>query len=109
MEGANVVITHRGGTQKSVIVLGFSHSSRPLVNVRFTMAGCYTVNLNHGWLEKPCDDWRIADPDLEKLRAWANEKQHFVSVVPRSTGRPVEPKKGPRPHPKQQRFEGGSR
>jgi len=107
VEGAEVSIVHRGGTAKRVTVVGFDDAKRPIVALRFPMAGVYRANLNHGWLEAPCADWRVDDDDLEQLRAWANEKEHWVHVVPRSTGRRVGPKKGAKVPKKQIGFEGG--
>jgi hypothetical protein len=107
MEGASVSIVHRGGTTKSVTVVGFDDSKRPLVALRFPMAGVYRANLNHGWLEAPCTDWRVADADLERLRAWANQTERWVHVVPRSSGRPSAPKRPQKTHPKQAKFMGG--
>lgn len=107
MEGARVIIVHRGGSSRVVRVTGFDDSKRPIVGLHFPMAGVYRANLNHGWLEAPCADWRITDSDLEKLRVWANESEHWVTVMPRSTGRPVEPKRGAKVSPKQAKFMGG--
>lgn len=107
MESAEVSIVHRGGATKIATVVGFDDPKRPIVALRFPMAGSYRANLNHGWLEAPCADWRIVDADLERLRAWANKTEHWVSIVPRSTGRPVAPTKGAKVSPKQLGFEWG--
>lgn len=107
MIGAEVSVIHRGGTTKSVRVLGWGHAERPIVRLHFTLAGTYNANLNHGWLEAPCDDWRIEPADLEKLRVWANETEHWVHVVPRSSGRPRSAKRAAPVHPKQGSFTGG--
>ena len=107
MEGAEVSIVHRGGTTKVVTVVGFDDAKRPIVALRFPMAGLYRANLNHGWLEAPSGDWRIADADLEGLRAWANETEHWISIVPRSSGRPVQPKRPAPVSRKQTTFTGG--
>ena len=107
MEGAEVAIVHRGGTVKRVTVTGFDDAKRPIVGLRFPMAGVYRANLNHGWLEAPCTDWRIEETDLQRLRAWANEKEHWVTVIPRSPGRPVSAKRAPLVSAKQTKFMGG--
>lgn len=108
MEGAEVTIVHRGGAIKKATLLGFDDVKRPIVLLRFPLAGTYRANLNHGWLEKPCDDWRIGDNQLEEMRSWANRKEHWVTVVPRSSGRPVAPKKARKVSPKQAGFQGGA-
>lgn len=107
MEGAEVTIVHRGGGEKRVQLIGFDDPKRPIVLLRFPLAGCYRANLNHGWLEAPAGDWRVADGQLEELRAWAIAQEHWVTVVPRSSGRPPLPKKPPKVSPKQTGFEGG--
>ena len=107
MEGAEVSIVRRGGTAKVVTVVGFDDAKRPIVALRFPMAGLYRANLNHGWLEAPSGDWRIADADLERLRAWANETEHWVSIVPRSSGRPVQPKRARSCEPQANDLHGG--
>src|SRR5687767_11105347 len=107
MEGAEVVIVRRGGSQKRVTLVGFDDPKRPIVSLRFPLAGLYRANLNHGWLEAPASDWRIADNQLEELRTWANQNEHWVSPVGRSPGRRVAPKTAPKVSPKQTGFEGG--
>lgn len=101
MEGAEVTIVHRGGSTKKVTLIGFDDPKRPIVLLKFPMSGHYRASLNHGWLEAPCEDWRIAYWQLDALRAWANEQEHWVTVTDRPRGRlavtraaPANPKQG---------------
>jgi hypothetical protein len=96
-----VEIIHRNGTVRQVECEGLELSKSPVANIRFGYAGLYQANLTHGWLESPASDWRLSDSDLERLRADADAAGKKVWPMPRSPGRPRQPKAPPRVHPKQ--------
>jgi hypothetical protein len=104
MEGLEVTIVHRGGTTKRGVLLCFDDPKRPIVVLRFSLAGTYRANLNHGWLDAPAADWRIAPDDLAELRAWAHRTEHWVHPTVRRGPRPAKPKAAPPIHPKQLGF-----
>jgi hypothetical protein len=102
-----IQIVHRGGATRSAVWYDWLSANTP--NLRAScrlhlgeLAGIVTFSLGHGWAAKPCDDWRIADDDLEKLRVWAEEAcGRKIGVVPRSTGRPKGPKRAKITDPRQ--------
>ena len=104
MEGREITIVHRGGSTKRGVVLCFDDPEKPIVVLRFSLAGTYRVNLNHGWLDTPADDWRISTLDLAALRAWAIRTEHWWHVVHRRGPRPKKPKPAAAVHPKQLGF-----
>lgn len=68
-------------------------------------AGIGTFSLAHGWGAKPLDDWRLTEADQDKLIAWAEaEAGRKISKVPRSPGRRVAPKRGPKVRAEQMGF-----
>lgn len=98
----DITIRHRGGRARVVTwrdwFAGNTEACR--AQARFNLggeAGVGTFSLAHGWGAKPLDDWRLVEEDQDKLIAWAEaEAGRKISKVPRSTGRKVKPKRGPK-------------
>ncbi len=109
-----ITIVRRGGQTRVVTwkewTAGDTEACR--AQARFDLgrqAGTGVFSLAHGWGQKPLDDWRIAPDDQDKLIAWADaEAGRRISKMPRSPGRRVRPKTGPKVRKEQVGFAWGN-
>lgn len=84
----------------------------PTVTLHFgNMVGAREFSYNSGFgkalatsKEAPIREWRIHPEDLEQIREMARKQGRRVSPCGKSPGRPRQPKRGPKPHPKQLHF-----
>lgn len=111
-----IVHDHTGAVREGTLGMNDRGSpftiDQPTVTIHFgNMVGAREFSYQSGYgkalatsKEAPIRDWRIHRDDLEVIRDMARAEGKVVKPCGKSTGRPRQPKRGPKPHPKQLSF-----
>lgn len=105
-----LTLVSRGGAERKATFLqwegGKDGAGKTMFLVRFHgrtgLKDVVSVCGSHGWCKKPCDDWRLDEESHQAVIDFALGDGRKIAKAPRPTGRKRKPRKGPKPHPRQQ-------